>query len=78
MERDLIELSYALETFGGLSHGRIVECFPLYTDRGGSPIIGALAEERMFENRRGGHDMVKPMADIDNERRPGARPAGAH
>ena len=46
--RDLLDLFEALETFEGLDNRRIVECFGLYIERGGTPISRAQAEERMF------------------------------
>jgi hypothetical protein len=46
--RDLLDLFHALETFEGLNGPRIVECFGLYIERGGTPISRAQAEERMF------------------------------
>jgi predicted nucleotidyltransferase component of viral defense system len=46
--RDLLDLFQALETFDALNNARIVECFGLYIERGGTPISRAQAEERMF------------------------------
>lgn len=46
--RDLLDLFQALETFEALDSPRIVECFGLYIERGGTPISRAQAEERMF------------------------------
>jgi len=46
--RDLLDLFQALETFEVLDNRRIVECFGLYIERGGTPISRAQAEERMF------------------------------
>jgi hypothetical protein len=46
--RDLLDLFEALETFEPLDNRRIVECFGLYIERGGTPISRAQAEERMF------------------------------
>jgi hypothetical protein len=46
--RDLLDLFQALETFEALDNSRIVECFGLYIERGGTPISRAQAEERMF------------------------------
>jgi predicted nucleotidyltransferase component of viral defense system len=46
--RDLLDLFEALETFEVLDNRRIVECFGLYIERGGTPISRAQAEERMF------------------------------
>jgi predicted nucleotidyltransferase component of viral defense system len=46
--RDLLDLFQALETFEHLNHPRIVECFGLYVERGGTPISRAQAEARMF------------------------------
>ena len=46
--RDLLDLFEALETFEILDNRRIVECFGLYIERGGTPISRAQAEERMF------------------------------
>ena len=46
--RDLLDLFQALETLEALDNARIVECFGLYIERGGTPISRAQAEERMF------------------------------
>lgn len=46
--RDLLDLFQALDTLAGLNAVRIVECFGLYLERGGTPISRAQAEERMF------------------------------
>ena len=46
--RDLLDLFHALETLEGLNSPRIVQCFGLYIERGGTPISRAQAEERMF------------------------------
>lgn len=46
--RDLLDLFQALEIFEHLNRPRIVECFGLYVERGGTPISRAQAEARMF------------------------------
>ncbi len=46
--RDLLDLHHALETFQDLNTARLVECFGLYLDAGGTPISRAQAEQRMF------------------------------
>ncbi|HUZ91284.1 MAG TPA: nucleotidyl transferase AbiEii/AbiGii toxin family protein [Methylocella sp.] len=46
--RDLLDLFHALETFQDLNTARLVECFGLYLDGGGTPISRAQAEQRMF------------------------------
>ncbi len=46
--RDLLDLYHALEAFQDLNTTRLVECFGLYLDGGGTPISLAQAEQRMF------------------------------
>jgi predicted nucleotidyltransferase component of viral defense system len=46
--RDLLDLYHALEAFQDLNTTRLVECFGLYLDGGGTPISRAQAEQRMF------------------------------
>ncbi len=46
--RDLLDLFQALEAFNDLNTARMVECFGLYLDGGGTPISRAQAEQRMF------------------------------
>jgi predicted nucleotidyltransferase component of viral defense system len=46
--RDLLDLHHALEAFQDLSTTRLIECFGLYLDGGGTPISRAQAEQRMF------------------------------
>ena len=46
--RDLLDLFHALENFQDLNTARMVECFGLYLDGGGTPISRAQAEQRMF------------------------------
>jgi predicted nucleotidyltransferase component of viral defense system len=46
--RDLLDLFHALEAFHDLNTARMVECFGLYLDGGGTPISRAQAEQRMF------------------------------
>jgi predicted nucleotidyltransferase component of viral defense system len=46
--RDLLDLFHSLETFQDLNTARMVECFGLYLDGGGTPISRAQAEQRMF------------------------------
>ncbi len=46
--RDLLDLFHALEAFQDLNAARMVECFGLYLNGGGTPISRAQAEQRMF------------------------------
>jgi predicted nucleotidyltransferase component of viral defense system len=46
--RDLLDLFHALEAFQDLNTARMVECFGLYLNGGGTPISRAQAEQRMF------------------------------
>jgi predicted nucleotidyltransferase component of viral defense system len=46
--RDLLDLYHALEIFPDLNTVRLIECFGLYLDGGGTPISRAQAEQRMF------------------------------
>jgi len=46
--RDLLDLFHAFEAFHDLNTARMVECFGLYLDGGGTPISRAQAEQRMF------------------------------
>jgi len=46
--RDLLDLFHALEAFQDLNTARLVECFGLYLEGGGTPISRAQAEQRMF------------------------------
>jgi predicted nucleotidyltransferase component of viral defense system len=65
--RDLLDLFQALETFESLDSARIVECFGLYVERGGTPISRAQAEERMFAKLAAPRFMtdIRPLLSAD-------------
>ncbi len=66
--RDLLDLFQALETFEALDNARIVECFGLYIERGGTPISRAQAEERMFAKLAAPRFMadIRPLLSPDS------------
>jgi predicted nucleotidyltransferase component of viral defense system len=47
-ERDLFDLSHALDVFDDLDKNRIIECFRRYLEKAQTPISRAEAEQRMF------------------------------